>query len=175
MKHCNGIYYSKIYWKLNMFRSARRSSWGALTVFAASCLYTHMVTGRCYIKPDGCVRFVQFSFGVLISVYFYCLFGVYKFNIQVTTWVYKPEAANTVWRCRVCKSVHHHTFKWINQLDAAINYRFIASRLTLSDFTSDLVRQYNFPVPLRCSEDVRHGFSCVCLPAVGTCPTLFLM
>ena len=34
------------------------------------------------VKPDGCVRFVQFSFGVLIGVYFYGLFGVYKFNIS---------------------------------------------------------------------------------------------
>ena len=41
------------------------------------------------VKPDGCVSFVQFSFGVLISVYFCGLFGVYKFNS-------KPEAANTV-------------------------------------------------------------------------------
>jgi hypothetical protein len=44
--------------------------------------------------------------------------------------------------------------------------------LTLSDPTSDLVRQYDF-APM--SEDVRHGFGCVCLPAVGACPTLFLM
>jgi len=33
-------------------------------------------------KPDGCIRFVQFSFGVLISVYFCGLFGIYKFNIH---------------------------------------------------------------------------------------------
>jgi hypothetical protein len=30
---------------------------------------------------------------------------------------------------RVCRSVHLHTFKWINQPDAAINYRFIVCRL----------------------------------------------
>ena len=30
-----------------MFRAAHRSSSGALTVFAASGLYTHIVTGRC--------------------------------------------------------------------------------------------------------------------------------
>jgi hypothetical protein len=51
---------------------------------------------------------------------------------------------------RVCRSVYLHTFKWINQPDAAINYRFIACRLTLSDPTSNLVRQYDFPVWLRC-------------------------
>jgi hypothetical protein len=30
-----------------MFQAAHRSSSGALTVFAASGLYTHVVTGRC--------------------------------------------------------------------------------------------------------------------------------
>jgi len=34
MQPCNRIYYSKIYWRLH-------------TVFAASGLYTHVVTGRC--------------------------------------------------------------------------------------------------------------------------------
>ena len=36
------------------------------------------------VKPDGCVRFVQFSFDVLIGVYFCGLVGVYKFNIHGT-------------------------------------------------------------------------------------------
>jgi hypothetical protein len=53
-----------------------------------------VVTGRCQgsvgngviptslVKPDGCVRFVQFPFGVLINVFVYGLFGVYKFDIH---------------------------------------------------------------------------------------------
>jgi hypothetical protein len=45
-----------------MFRAAHRSSSGAVTVFAASGLYKHVVTGRS----------------------------------EVTTCLYKPEAANTV-------------------------------------------------------------------------------
>jgi hypothetical protein len=45
---CNRMYYSKVYWMLNMFRAAHRLSSGALTVFAASGLYTHVVTGRCH-------------------------------------------------------------------------------------------------------------------------------
>jgi len=41
-----------------MFRAAYRSSSGALTVFAASGLYTHVVTGRsqvttCVCKPEA--------------------------------------------------------------------------------------------------------------------------
>jgi len=44
MQPCNRIYYSKVYWRLNMFRAAHRSSSRALTLFAASGLYTHVVT-----------------------------------------------------------------------------------------------------------------------------------
>ena len=39
-----------------MFRAVRRSSSGALTVFAASGLHTHVVTGRsqvCVYKPEA--------------------------------------------------------------------------------------------------------------------------
>jgi hypothetical protein len=46
MQPCNRIYYSTVHWRLNMFRAAHRSSSGALTVFAASGLHTHVVTGR---------------------------------------------------------------------------------------------------------------------------------
>ena len=43
---CNRIYHSTAHWRLNMFRAAHRSLSGALTVFAASGLHTHVVTGR---------------------------------------------------------------------------------------------------------------------------------
>ena len=46
MQPCNIIYYSTVHWRLNMFRAAYRSSSGPLTVFAASGLHTHVVTGR---------------------------------------------------------------------------------------------------------------------------------
>ena len=45
MQPCNRIYYSTVHWRLNMFRAAYRSSSGALTVFAASGLHTHVVMG----------------------------------------------------------------------------------------------------------------------------------
>jgi len=45
MQPCNRIYYSTVHWQLNMFWEAYCSSW-ALTVFAASGLHTHVVTGR---------------------------------------------------------------------------------------------------------------------------------
>jgi len=42
----NGIYYSTVHLKLNMFRAVCRLSSGAPTVFAASGLHTHVVTAR---------------------------------------------------------------------------------------------------------------------------------
>jgi len=56
-----------------MFRAAYLSSSGALTVFAASGLHTHVVTGRSqvWVKTQTWIR-------------------------PVTTGVRKPEAANTV-------------------------------------------------------------------------------
>jgi hypothetical protein len=45
MKPCNRIYYSTVHWRLNMFRAAYHSSSGAVSVFAASGLHMHVVTG----------------------------------------------------------------------------------------------------------------------------------
>jgi len=55
-----------------MFRAAHRSSSGALTVFAASGLHMHVVTGRC----PGCV-------GTAVPTQ--------PGQRPVTTWVYKPD------------------------------------------------------------------------------------
>jgi hypothetical protein len=54
-----------------MFRAAHRSSSGALTVFVASGLHTHVVTGRSQVPTQTSLR-------------------------PVTTCVCKPEATNTV-------------------------------------------------------------------------------
>ena len=51
MQPCVRIYYSTVYWRLNMFRAAYRSSSGALTIFAAFGLHTHVVTGRTWLQP----------------------------------------------------------------------------------------------------------------------------
>jgi hypothetical protein len=46
MQPCTRIHHSTVRWRLNMFRAAYCSSSGALTIFAASGLHTHVVTGR---------------------------------------------------------------------------------------------------------------------------------
>jgi hypothetical protein len=46
MQPYNRTYYSTVNYMLNMFQVVRRSSSRALTVFAASGLHTHVVTGR---------------------------------------------------------------------------------------------------------------------------------
>jgi len=56
-----------------MFRAVRLSSSGVLTVFAASGLHTHVVTGRSQVWV-----------------------GTQTWLRPVTTFVCKPEAANTV-------------------------------------------------------------------------------
>jgi hypothetical protein len=60
-----------------MFRETYRSSSGALTVFAASGLYTHVAIGRC----PGWVG---------------TPFPTQPGQRPVNTWVYKPEAANSL-------------------------------------------------------------------------------
>jgi len=72
------------------FERAHRSSSGALnSIFSPWFIYPcgdwplPRLSGKWLIvKPDGCVRFVLFPFGVLISVYIYGLFGFYKFDIH---------------------------------------------------------------------------------------------
>jgi hypothetical protein len=54
MQPCNRIYYSTIHWRLKMFWAAYHSSSGALTVFAASGLHTHVVPGRSQLTCNTC-------------------------------------------------------------------------------------------------------------------------
>jgi hypothetical protein len=61
MQPCNGVYYCNVYWRLNIFRAVRRSSSGAPTVFAASGLHTHVVTGRSQVWVGTIPPFVEGS------------------------------------------------------------------------------------------------------------------
>jgi hypothetical protein len=78
MQPCNRIYYSKKYIKgSTCFERHTAHHQELQTVFAASALYTHVVTCRC----PGWVGTVPTQ----------------PWQRPVTIWVYKPEAANTVW------------------------------------------------------------------------------
>jgi len=74
MQPCIRIYYSTVHWRLNMFRAAYPSSSGALTVFAASGLHTHVVTGRSQVWVGTQVLFTilwdttsEFAWGDLVG------------------------------------------------------------------------------------------------------------
>jgi hypothetical protein len=60
------------------------------------------------------------------------------------------------------------------QLSYRLSYNFYAC---LNPFRSYIrprpTVRFSSSAPM--SEDVRHGFCCICSPAVGACPTLFLM
>ena len=73
MQPCIRIYCSTVHWRLKMFRAAYRSSSRALTLFAASGLHTHVVTGRSQLDYNRTT-----------------------WLRPVTTCVCKSEAANTV-------------------------------------------------------------------------------
>ena len=87
---CNRIYYSKIYWRLNMFRAAYRSSSGA-----PNCIYSLWFIYPCGDRPLSSLG------GNPVPTQ--------PGQRPVTTWVCKPEAVNTVWSSwwwAVCRSKH---------------------------------------------------------------------
>jgi len=83
MQLCNRIYYSNVYWRLNMFRAPHRSSSGALNCIC-SLWFTY-----CNKVKDLLPYFSMYTFYLIA--------------------VRKPEAANTVrssWWWKVCRSKH---------------------------------------------------------------------
>jgi len=53
--------------------------------------------------------------------------------------IIKQDETNYVMQVRVCRSVHLHTFSWINQPDAAINYRFNTCGLITAQHVSGIL------------------------------------
>jgi hypothetical protein len=61
MQLCNRIYYSKVYWRLNMFRAAHRSSSGALNcVFRLWFIYP--CSDRQLLRLNGVIEFIILKF-----------------------------------------------------------------------------------------------------------------
>jgi len=81
MQPFNRIYYSTVHWRLNIFRALYRSSSGALTVFAAYGLHTHVVTDRRWAVC--CSKYVEPSIngGIINSITRLHLFGYFYWFI----------------------------------------------------------------------------------------------
>jgi len=104
MQPCNRIYYFKIYWRLNMFWAAYRSSSGA----------PNRICSLWFIYPCGD-------------------WPTQPGQRPVTTWIFKQEAANTVWSSwwwAVRRSKH---------VEPSINFGIINSitRLHLVGYSTD--------------------------------------
>jgi hypothetical protein len=89
MQLCNRIHYSKVFWRLNMFRAAHRSSSGAL----------NSICSLWFICPCGDRSLPRLN-GKPISHSAVCQgwmgnpFPTQPWQRTVSIWVYKPEAAN---------------------------------------------------------------------------------
>jgi len=109
---------------------------------------------QCWAPNDGqinCLKHVKFysknKFDKLLNLFGFiirrnllvCLKRrcVFAFNSTVL-WDLTSCKIVTVSLFTVCRSVHLCTFKWINQLDAAINYRFIVRHLDTAQHVSGI-------------------------------------
>ena len=116
MQLCNRIYYFEVYWRLNMFRAAHRSSPGAL----------HCSCSLWFIYPCGDRSWEMDPF------------PTQPWQRPVTTSVYKPEAAYTVqssWWWAVCRS---------NHVESSINFGIINSitKLHLVGISTELSKMH---------------------------------
>ena len=89
----NGIYYPKVYWRLNMFRAAHRSSSGALNCICSLWfIYRNKVKDYVYI--------IHSPYYIIIYKEYYCNIIIWTlYNIYVILYliaVYKTEATNRV-------------------------------------------------------------------------------
>ena len=121
MQPYNRIYYSRIYWMLNMFRAAYRSSSGAPNCICSLWfIYTcgdrllSRLGGNCNLLKtqhvsSGIPLIIRSSKLYLLPLVYIPAVPTQPGQRPVTTLVYKTEAANAVW-CSwwwaVCRSKH---------------------------------------------------------------------
>jgi hypothetical protein len=121
-----------------MFRAAHRSSSGALnSIFSPWFIYpcgdwplTRMSGKSLIVKQDGCVRFIRFPFGVLISVYIYGLFGVYKLDIHRS--VHRRLLSRNTNKKELCNRIYYSKVYWrLNMFRAGTPLIIRSSKLYL--------------------------------------------
>jgi hypothetical protein len=71
MQVCNRIYYFEVYWRLNMFRAAHRSSSGALNCVCSLWFYIHMLWPTVALARAGIINSITKLHRVGISTEFY--------------------------------------------------------------------------------------------------------
>ena len=88
----------------------------------------------------------------------------------------KPVSTERRWKiCWNCCRINCNKFEESHGSELCSCAACGPAILNLSDHTVGPRPTVWFSCSAPMSEDVRHGFSCVCSPAVGVCPTLFLM
>jgi hypothetical protein len=96
MRLCNRIYYSNVYWRLNMFRAAHLSSSGAPN-YICSLWFTYTCGDRPLSRLSGkWIRYWSSTWSI-ITVKIPDPFPTQTWLRPVTICVCKPDAANTVW------------------------------------------------------------------------------
>jgi len=139
MQTCFRIYYSKVYWRLNMFRAAYRSSSGALN-YICSLWFLHTCGDRPLSRlSEKKLLFVEHNRDVSSEIYDersskggepkcfsygICHYSEFILLTSTTTITHLADGMN---KFRVCKSVHHHTFNWINQPETATSQVYYLS------------------------------------------------
>ena len=128
MQPCNRIYYSKIYWRLNMFRAAHRSSSGGPNCIRSLWfIYCNKVKDFVYIihSPYYNINIIIWTMYIKynINIIIRTTYNIYEIFYLIA--VYKPEAANTVWSSwwwAMCRSEH---------VEPSINFGIIYSITSL--------------------------------------------
>jgi hypothetical protein len=79
MKLCNRIYYSRVYWRFNIFRAAHRSSSGAL----------NCICSLWFIYPSGDRPLPRLSEKWIFFIYFTSPFQLYRFALFILFFIYR--------------------------------------------------------------------------------------